>query len=308
MSVPFPGPICIACHWGFAGMLKALVFEILQKLGITMSFRRKPRDARELCDAFDGFVYERMARDRIRNDAYRSAIGKHVASKTVLEIGTGPLTVLADMCLEAGASKVYALESNEQSFDLACRKTLKENKGDRLKLIRGYSTDATLPGQCDVLVHEIVGNIGSAEGMCVAVNDARTRLLKPDASFIPASCTTLFCPVSTLSPGVTGRALIAAIPKARLPDSPGAWGVYNYPAKNCLSVPADFEHIVFSDSIPLEGRESTRLQGAENRTLRRIPVLSGVARGQGCYRQHAARQDELGHTLHQNPCHTDSGE
>src|SRR5262249_13312925 len=68
---------------------------------------------------YDAPLYPQMARDEERNRRYRQAIRERVPGKVVLDIGTGGEAVLARLCIEAGAARVYAIERSPVAFEAA---------------------------------------------------------------------------------------------------------------------------------------------------------------------------------------------
>ena len=74
---------------------------------------------------------------------------------------------------------MYAIERNEDAYRRA--NDLINNLGltDRIILIHGDATQVQLPERVDVCVSEILGTIGSSEGVVSLLNDAR-RFLKDD--------------------------------------------------------------------------------------------------------------------------------
>jgi amino acid adenylation domain-containing protein len=139
---------------------------------------------------YDDALYYAMTHDERRNMSYRAALDETVRDKVVLDIGTGADAILARMCVEAGAKKVYAIELLEESYQKA--KTLLSRHGlnNRIELILGDSTKLQLPEGVDVCVSEIVGSIGGCEGAGKILNDAR-RFLKSPGVMIPCRSTTL---------------------------------------------------------------------------------------------------------------------
>jgi amino acid adenylation domain-containing protein len=131
----------------------------------------------EYC-VYDDTLYYAMTHDECRNLNYRAAIDRNVRDKVVLDIGTGADAVLARMCVEAGARKVYAIELLEKSYQKAKSLLSRLGLADRIELIHGDSTKVQLPERVDVCVSEIVGAIGGCEGAGRILNDAY-RFLKP---------------------------------------------------------------------------------------------------------------------------------
>lgn len=58
---------------------------------------------------------------------------------------------------------------------------------DRVSLVRGRSTGVTLPERCSLLVTETIGNDPLDEQLLDVVDDAKRRLLTPDARLIPSA-------------------------------------------------------------------------------------------------------------------------
>ena len=206
-------------------------------------------------DVYDELLYYAMTHDEDRNRSYQAAINGAVKGKVVLDIGTGADAILARFCVEGGAERVYAVELNKD----ACRRAgeLVKHLGltDKIVLIQGDSTQVQLPERVDVCVSEILGTIGSSEGVVSILNDAR-RFLKDDGIMIPRRCTTWFAPVSlpenlALSP--------------RLNELPGVYVeqvfkrvghpfdlrlcVKNFPQANILAPAQIFEDLDFTDVI-----------------------------------------------------------
>lgn len=134
---------------------------------------------------FDSFpVHLRMLNDKTRSLAFQQAIRQTVTERDiVLDIGTGNgiLAATAAMC---GAKHVYAVERTD--FIEVARAVFKANGlEDRITLIKGDSTEITLPEKATVLVSEIIGNDPFQEGILRTFNDAKKRLLTPDARVIP---------------------------------------------------------------------------------------------------------------------------
>ena len=136
-----------------------------------------------------------MARDSLRNQAYREVMKKKICGKTVVEIGPGEQLVLTLMAVEAGATKVYAIEVNEEAYERA--KAIVNERGleDKIELIHGLSDDIILPEKVDVCLSEIIGTIGNSEGATRHIKNAK-RFLKPSGKIIPQGITTWLSPVS----------------------------------------------------------------------------------------------------------------
>lgn len=144
---------------------------------------------------YDELMYDLMTHDTGRNDSYKVAFNRMVKDAVVVDVGTGMDAILARLCVEAGAKRVYAIEILDESFEQA--KARIENLGlaDRITVIHGDSTRVHLPEQADVCVSELVGPIGSSEGSIPILNDAR-RFLKEGGDVIPQRSVTKIAAVA----------------------------------------------------------------------------------------------------------------
>ena len=94
---------------------------------------------------YDEILYYAMTHDERRNRSYQSAIERFVKDKVVVEIGTGRDAILARLCVEAGAKKVYAIEAMDESFTAAqaCLKEL--GLEEKIVLIRAFHSTYSYP-------------------------------------------------------------------------------------------------------------------------------------------------------------------
>jgi amino acid adenylation domain-containing protein len=138
---------------------------------------------------YDELLYQSMTTDTPRNQAYQAAIQRTVKNKVVVDIGTGKDAILARFCIEAGAKKVYAIEASETAYYQAIETIARLGLQSKIIPIHGYSTAIDLPEAVDVCLSEIIGTIGSSEGVAPLLNDAR-RFLKADGCMIPHRCAT----------------------------------------------------------------------------------------------------------------------
>jgi SAM-dependent methyltransferase/acyl carrier protein len=210
---------------------------------------------------YDELLYHVMTSDRVRARAYRSAIERTVRGKSVVDIGTGGDLALARMCLEAGAKRVYALEMLEQAFEQASRLARELHHSDRLVLIQGEAQKIELPEKVDICVSELIGAIGSSEGVIEVLNDAR-RFLRPGGEMIPRRCVTKVAAVS-LPDGLAARPEFGEIPRHYAEKVFERFGrrfdirvcVKNLPASCIVSNAAVFEELVFDGKS--ESEQST---------------------------------------------------
>src|SRR5262249_21617145 len=109
--------------------------------------------------------------------------------KVVLDIGTGSNAILAQLCMEEGARRVYAVEMLEDSYRQAKATIEQLGLQDRIILIHADVTQVRLPELVDVCISEIVGAIGGAEGAAHILTCAK-HLLKEGGIMIPQRSTT----------------------------------------------------------------------------------------------------------------------
>jgi hypothetical protein len=222
----------------------------IKRKDFSQALAREHLSDRDLTEWYPDWLYEVMEADEVRNQAYQDVIREAVSGKVVLELGTGREALWAVCCAKAGAKRVYAIEANKRAYQAAL-KYLRSKRIDNVHLVCGFSDQVQLPERCEVLVHSLVGDIGSSEGMIRFVEDAKRRLLTPDAIHIPGRSETYV--------------VLAEDPKLR----PAEWAVsyvmrglrrfealsfvwfYGFPHPAALSEPQVFEDFVFPESPQL---------------------------------------------------------
>jgi amino acid adenylation domain-containing protein len=133
---------------------------------------------------YDEHIYSEMTHDEARNTLYKAALEQIVADKIVVDVGTGRNAILARLCVEAGAKKVYAIELAEESYQHAQAWINRLGMQERIKVLHGDATQIQIPEQAEVCVSEIFGAIGGAEGAGVILNNIG-HLLVPQATVVP---------------------------------------------------------------------------------------------------------------------------
>ena len=125
-----------------------------------------------------------MLADKKRVDTFRKAIFETVAEgDIVVDIGTGT-GILAFFALQAGARKVYALESG--SVIEVARRTAEENGFEnRIEFIQEHSMNAVLAERADLIVTETIGCFAFDENITAVADDARRRFLKKGGRILP---------------------------------------------------------------------------------------------------------------------------
>ncbi len=139
--------------------------------------------------AYDALpVQAAMLQDRRRTEAFLTAIREVVRpGDVVVDIGTGT-GVLAIAAARAGARRVYAVEAGGIA-EIARAMFAANGVADRVTVLRGWSTQMTLPERADVLTTEIIGHDPLEEQVLPVVLDARERLLRPGARQVPEAMT-----------------------------------------------------------------------------------------------------------------------
>src|SRR5579872_4341174 len=146
---------------------------------------------------WDEKFHELMLNDRLRMKAYQSAIQRAVRpGMVVVDVGTGT-GILAKWALEAGAARAYGIEVNARILARAERSMRESGLEERFKPVHALSYDVDLPERADLIISELIGNIGDNEDCPRILADARDRFLKPEGSMLPARVTTYFVPVSS---------------------------------------------------------------------------------------------------------------
>ncbi|WP_158885986.1 class I SAM-dependent methyltransferase [Amycolatopsis anabasis] len=139
---------------------------------------------------YDELLYDFMSMDEVRNEAYRDALELVVPGRSVLDIGTGRDLNWALESVGFGADSVTAVEGMPETYELAAEQAAENGWLDDITLLRGWSSEISLPRPVEVCVSEIIGDIGGAEGAAAILADARRRLTTPDAVFVPHRCVT----------------------------------------------------------------------------------------------------------------------
>ncbi len=158
---------------------------------------------------YDPFLYYLMTHDGIRNDSFRGALRAAADGRAVLDVGTGQDMVWALEAARHGARRVMAIERMEETFAEASRLLATLPEAALIQLRCCTSFELKLDEPAEVCVAEIIGNIGSSEGMLAAMADAHSRLLTPGAVVVPAGCATLAGAVSLRAMFPAGPAFAA---------------------------------------------------------------------------------------------------
>jgi protein arginine N-methyltransferase 1 len=116
---------------------------------------------------------------------------------TVADIGTGT-GILALWALEAGAKHVYGIEANQVRTPQALERIANAGYSESFTVHSALSYNVELPEQVDIIISEILGNLGDNEDMTPILADARRRFLKEDGVMLPLMVTTYLTPISSV--------------------------------------------------------------------------------------------------------------
>ena len=137
-----------------------------------------------------------MLSDKMRLATYRQALKKTIipGKSIVADIGTGT-GILAMMAAKLGAKKVYAVEAASIA-NIAETLIGNNSLSQRIEIIRGYSTNISLPEKADIVVSETLGFTGFEEKIIEIFADAKDRLARKGAVLIPNAVSLSLVPVS----------------------------------------------------------------------------------------------------------------
>ena len=165
---------------------------MLERKGVLLDVASVPRRAPKGYEA--PAIHVEMLDDRLRTTAFLRAIEEVVQpGDVVVDVGTGT-GVLALGAARRGAKRVYAVEESAIA-DAAEGVVASNGLSERVRIVRGRSTQIELPEKADVLVSEMLGHDPLAEQLLPVFADARRRLLHEGARTIPEQLSVLAVPV-----------------------------------------------------------------------------------------------------------------
>jgi len=149
---------------------------------------------------------QNMLEDTIRTSTYNSAILSNSSlfkDKTVCDIGAGS-GILSYMAVQAGASKVYAVEASYMASRIKklLRACPEKNSWltDRMEVINSKIESPNLPiPKVDILISEPIGVLLVHERMLESYLYARDHYLKPGGLMFPSSGTIFLAPCTDAS-------------------------------------------------------------------------------------------------------------
>jgi protein arginine N-methyltransferase 1 len=140
-------------------------------------------------------MHQVMLGDRARLEAYDKALAQVVTPGAVVaDVGAGTLALSA-LALRHGAGHVYAIEADPQLAALAERLIEANGWSDRVTLVPGDARLVRLPRKVDVIVAELMGNLGPEEDMSRVLRVLARRSLRPGGAVVPQRLATYLAAV-----------------------------------------------------------------------------------------------------------------
>lgn len=140
-------------------------------------------------------MHQAMLGDGLRLEAYDRALAQVIeAGCVVVDVGAGTLALTA-LALRHGADHVYAIEADPQLAEVASALVAANGWGDRVTLIEGDARLVRLPCQADVVVSEMIGNLGPEEDMSRILATVARRVLRPGGRVVPERLVSYLAPV-----------------------------------------------------------------------------------------------------------------
>jgi len=140
--------------------------------------------------------YYQMLSDHVRMQAFHTAIKCMVKpGDIVVDLGAGT-GILGIWALQAGASKVYAIEQTG-AIELAREVARVNGCLDRIEFIQDNSMNVSLPQRANAIISETLGSFAVDENMLQFITDARERLLEDKGVLIPDGIDLFAAPVDS---------------------------------------------------------------------------------------------------------------
>src|SRR3954469_13295786 len=130
-------------------------------------------------------MHQVMLGDERRVAAYDRALAKTVRAGDVVVDGGAGLLVLSLLALGHGARHVYAIEADPTTAFLGREIVARNGLEERITVVEEDARRARLPEKADVLVAEMMGNLGPEEEMAAIVAAVARNNLRPGARLVP---------------------------------------------------------------------------------------------------------------------------
>ena len=139
---------------------------------------------------YDDYIYSILSENHFRDQLQREALRNVVKDKIVLDVGTGSDAYLALMAAELGAAKVYAVEIDANAVEVAHTVVEASPYSNIIEVIQGDITTLPSPEKVDLCLSQMVGTIGTSEGIVPVLQYVKENWLKNDGIIIPDKCYT----------------------------------------------------------------------------------------------------------------------
>lgn len=139
--------------------------------------------------------YVRLLSDRVRVETFRAAIERTVRpGDVVADVGAGT-GLLAFYAARAGAARCYAIERRPFAAAAAKRFLAVNGVANRVTVLTGTAEDVILPEPVDVVVCEMVGQIGFDEAIYEVLQVFCGRFLRQGGRIVPLRLKSFLVPV-----------------------------------------------------------------------------------------------------------------
>ena len=127
----------------------------------------------------------RMIWDELRCHSFSAAITRAIKpGDVVIDFGSG-LGIWAMSAARSGASRVYAIEANDDVAEVAKALIAENGFSDRITLINADAGSVDLPEKADLIISELLNCAGFNEYDGHPLMKVRDRYLKPGGRMIP---------------------------------------------------------------------------------------------------------------------------
>ncbi|MEV5826877.1 50S ribosomal protein L11 methyltransferase [Spirillospora sp. NPDC052242] len=139
-------------------------------------------------------MHQAMLADRPRVIAYDRALENTVRGGVVADVGAGTLA-LSLLALRHGAEHVYAIEADPVTAAVAATVAEQNDLKGRLTIVQGDARAVRLPRKADVVVSEMMGNLGPEEQMMEVLGAFNRRNLARGGHVVPNRLVTHLAPI-----------------------------------------------------------------------------------------------------------------